>query len=176
MAAVTTTVLAALAAASTAAAVGATLMQGAAANDAAKAQAKTIRAEQNNKQLEFIEQMKRERLKSKRALATIRTRLAQTGTDTTAGTPLAILGENAGNIELGFQDAARSQMIQDQSMSGAAAMARFEGKQARTSSYISAGGQLLQSAASMGSDYLSMVHTGALKDTFQIYKPKPRPF
>lgn len=164
----------ALSAVSGAVGIGSTLMQGRAANDAAKAQAKNIEAEQRNKQLEFIEQMNREREKSRRTMSTIRARLASTGTDTTAGTPLQILGESAGNIELSFQDAARRQFVQDQSMTSAAAMARFEGKQAKTASYISAGGQFLQAAAGLGNAYTGQVRTGALPDTFNIYKPRPR--
>ena len=126
---------------------GSTIMQGRAANQAAKAQSKAIEAEQQNKQMEFMQQMSRERERSKRAISTIRARLAQTGTNTTAGTPLQILGESAGNIELGFQDAARRQMIQDQSMTTAAAMTRWQGRQAQTGAYISAGAQLLGGAA-----------------------------
>lgn len=164
----------AFSAVSSAVGIGSTLMQGAAANDAAKAQNKAIKAEQRNKQLEFIEQMSRERAKSKRALSTIRARLAQTGTETTSGTPLQILGESAGNLELSFQDAARQQFIQDQSLSSAAAMARFQGRQAKTASYLSAGGQLLQAAGNLGTGYGRSVSQGLLPDTFGIYTPKPR--
>jgi hypothetical protein len=163
----------ALTALSTATAVGSTIMQGRAADNAAKAQAKSIEAEQNNKQLEYIEQMNREREKSRRAISTIRARLAQSGTDTTAGTPLQILGESAANIETSFLDAARRQTILDQQMTGAAAMTRFQGKQARTSAMISAGGQLLGGAAQTGTQYSRGVRSGTIKDHFRIYKPKP---
>jgi len=154
--------------------VASTIMQGQAANSAAKAQAKNIEAEQRNKQLEFSEQMKRDRTKAKRAMSTVRARLAQTGMQTTSGTPLAILGENAGNIELGFQDAARRQLIQDQSMTHAAYMSRYEGKQAVKSSYISAAGQAIGAMGSMGKQYSGAVYTNALPDTFGIYRPRPR--
>ena len=154
--------------------IGSTLMQGRAANDAARAQARSIEAEQKNKQLEFSQQMTREREKSRRALSTIRARLAQTGTDTTAGTPLQILGESAGNLELSFQDAARQQLIQDQSLTNTAAQTRFQGSQARTASFISAGGQFLQSAGQLSTGYTRSVQRGLLPDTFGIYTPKPR--
>jgi hypothetical protein len=163
----------ALSAVGSAVGIGSTIMQGNAANNAARAQAKSIEAEQKNKQLEFIETMNRERDKSRRALSTIRARLAQTGTDTTAGTPLQILGESAQNIETSFQDAARSQFILDQSLTGARAMARFQGHQARTSAMISAGGQLLGATGQLGTQYSRAVRTGAMRDTFGIYTPPP---
>jgi hypothetical protein len=115
--------------------------------------------------MEFMQQNARERERAKRAISTIRARLAQTGTNTTAGTPLQILGESAGNIELGFQDAARRQMIQDQSMTTAAAMTRWQGAQAQTGAYISAGAQLIGGAAQVG-EYRSLQNYNAA--------PKPR--
>ena len=169
MGAITTAILATAAVASA----GATVMQGRAANEAARVQARNTEAEQQNRQLEFVQQMAREREKSRRAMSTIRARMAQTGLSSTQGTTLEILGESAGNIELSFQDAARRQFIQDQSLTAQAGMLRFQGRQAQTSAYISAGGQLLQAAGDMGSDYAKAVADGGLKDRFGIYHPKP---
>lgn len=170
MGVITTALLATAAVASA----GATVMQGRAANQAARAQARNTEAEQQNRQLEFVQQMAREREKSRRTLSSIRARMAQTGLSTTQGTPLEILGESAGNIELAFQDAARRQTIQDQSLTAQAGMLRFQGKQAQTSSYISAAGQLLQSAGSGANTYSRAVADGRMPDTFGIYTPKPK--
>ena len=65
-------------------------------------------------------------------------------------------------------------MIQDQSMTNAASQMRFQGKQALTAGYISAAGQGLSGIGSLGTQYAENVHSGAMKDTFGIYKPKPR--
>lgn len=164
MAAITSSILAIAAGAQAAM----TIKQGQDAKAAANIQAKQIRAEQNNAELTTAEQMKRERVKSARAISSIRAKLAQTGTVTTSGTPLAILGENAQNIELGFQDAARASAMQSTAMTAQAQQAQFAGKQAYTASLFTAAGQLAQGAATF-KNYDAAVFSGKYKDTFSLY-------
>jgi hypothetical protein len=139
------------------------------AKEAGKIQASNIKAEQRNAELTNAENLKRERIRSARAMGTIRAKLAQTGSDTSQGTPLAILGENAANIELGFQDAARTAGMQSASMAHAAASARYQGNQAFKGGILSAGGQLLTSTAKGFNHYSDGVYSGKYKDTFNLY-------
>lgn len=175
MAVVTSTVIAAISVAAAAASAYAGVAQAQASKDAGKAQNKAAEAEAKNAELENAEQMKRERDKSKRALSTIRARLAGTGTVTDAGTPLAILGENAGNIELSFQDAARRNAMQIASVRQQGAMAKYAGNQAYKGGMIEAAGNALGSVGALGAQYDKAVYTGQVKDTFGIYKTKSKP-
>lgn len=146
------------------------ISQAQAAKDAGKAQNKAAEAEAKNQELQNAEQMKREREKSSRALSTIRARLAGTGTVTDQGTPLAILGENVGNMELSFQDAARTNSMQLASIRANGAMAKWQGNQAYKAGMISTAGNLLSSTADIGQSYDKAVYEGRVKDHFGIYK------
>lgn len=146
-----------------------TVKSGMDAKEAGKIQARNIKAEQANAELTNAENLKRERIRSARAMGTIRAKLAQSGSDTTQGTPLAILGENAQNIELGFQDAARTASMQSASMAHAAASARYQGDQAYKGSLLTAGGQLLTSGAKGFNQYSDGVYSGKYKDTFNLF-------
>jgi hypothetical protein len=165
MAVVTGTIMAIAAVASAAMAA----KQAADAKEAGKIQARNIKAEQSNAELTNAENLKRERMRSARAMGTIRAKLAQTGSDTSQGTPLAILGENAANIELGFQDAARTAGMQSASMAHAAASAKYQGNQAYKGGLLSAAGQLASSAASGAQTYSAGVYSGKYQDTFNLY-------
>jgi hypothetical protein len=142
-----------------------------AAGDAANANAK---AEARNAELEAAEQSTRERIKARRMLSTIRARMAGTGLVTDTGAPLAILGENAGNIELSFQDAARRTAMQAAAIRQRGEMAAWEGKQQATSATIGAIGGLIGSTAKLGGQYSDFAKIGALPDTFGIYKTQSK--
>lgn len=165
MAAITTAILAA----GTAIGTGLQIMQARNAKEAGKIQAKQIKAEQNNAELETAEAMKRQRIASQRHLSSLRARLAATGTVTTQGTPLAILGENVANIETSFQDAARRSAMQFASMDAAAKNAKWQGNQAYTAGMISAGGTLASGIGQTFNSYSKGVYDGQIKDTFNIY-------
>lgn len=117
------------------------------AKQAGDAEAKRITNENNNREAETAEQLRRERIKSDRTISSIRARLATTGTDTNQGAPLAILGENVANIELGFADAARSNTIATQNANAAAAQAKYAGNQAFIGGLLSTAGQAEGSVA-----------------------------
>lgn len=165
MAAITATVMALAAVASAAM----TAKSAADAKEAGKVQARNIKAEQTNAELTNAENLKRERIRSARAMGTIRAKLAMSGSDTTQGTPLAILGENAANIELGFQDAARTAGMQSASMAHAAASARYQGNQAYQGGLLSAAGQLATSTAKGAQQYSAGVYSGKYTDTFNLF-------
>lgn len=165
MAAITTAILAG----ATALTAGLQIMQARNAKEAGQIQAKQIKAEQNNAELEAAEAMKRQRIASQRHLSSLRARLSATGTVTTQGTPLAILGENVANIELGFQDAARRSAMQSASMAAAASNAKWQGSQAQTAGIISAGGTLANGIGQTFNNYSQGVYNGQIKDTFGLY-------
>jgi hypothetical protein len=115
-------------------------------NDLAKEEAK-------NRELEGHEQIKRERIANRQRLAQIRNRLASSGLLTTSGTPLAILGEAAGNFELGIQDAARASSMQAASLLAQGKMGLWEAEQGKTSAYIGATSTMLSAAGGAASAY-----------------------
>lgn len=165
MGAITTAILAATA-------VAGTVMQGQQQKKSAEAQARTLDAEAKNAELENAEAAKRERIKAERTISRIRARLSNQGTDTTQGTPLQLLGEASANIELGFQDAARRSQMEVNSIRHSASNARFAGRQASTSAYITAAGSALSGAAKAGGQYADDVYKGKRPDIFGIYSPR----
>lgn len=132
-----------------------------AADDAAFINKKNAEAEARNRELEAAEAIKRQRERDKREKAAIRARLAQSGTLTTSGTPLLILGEVAANQELAIQDAVRSTNMQAASMRDAGTMGLWEADQNRAAlanKSLAAGIQGLSSAAG---GYTSAKYNGA---------------
>lgn len=91
-------------------------------NDLAKTEAR-------NKELEAAEAIRRERASNRARLSEIRARLSASGTLTTEGTPLALLGESAGRFELGIQDAARASRMQVDSLRAQGRMGLWEADQ-----------------------------------------------
>lgn len=174
MAGITATVLTSLSLAAAATSAYSGISQAQAAKAAGNAQNKAAEAEAKNQELQNAEAMKRERMKSARTLSTIRARLANTGSVTDQGTPLAILGENVGNIELSFQDAARSNAMQLASIRAQGSMAKWQGNQAYTAGMIGTAGNALSSAAGLAQQYDRQVYTGQRPDRLGIYKTQRR--
>lgn len=110
-------------------------------------------AEAKNRELEGHEQIKRERIANRQRMAAIRNKLANSGTLTTSGTPLAILGEAAGNFELGIQDAARASSMQAASLRAQGKMGLWEAEQGKKAAYLGATATVLSAAGSAGGSY-----------------------
>jgi len=92
--------------------------------------------EAKNVELQNMEQLKRERIKNRRAMADIRNRMAQNGVLNTEGTPLAILGESSANFNLGIQDAARASNMQAASLRAQGQMGLWEADQGQAAANI----------------------------------------
>jgi hypothetical protein len=92
--------------------------------------------EAKNVELQNMEQLKRERIKNRRALADIRNRMAQNGVINTEGTSLAILGESSANFNLGIQDAARAANMQAASLRAQGQMGLWEADQGQKAANI----------------------------------------
>jgi hypothetical protein len=85
--------------------------------------------EATNIELENMEQIKRKREADRRALSEVRARLANNGTLSTEGTPLAILGESSAMFELEIMDMARRANMAAASVRAEGAMGLWEGEQ-----------------------------------------------
>ena len=132
-----------------------------AADDAALANKRIADAEASNRELEAAEAIKRQRERDKREKSAIRARLAQSGTLTTSGTPLLILGEVAANQELAIQDAVRATNMQAGSLRAEGTMGLWEAstnRAANANKSIAAGIQGLSTAAG---GYTSASYNGA---------------
>lgn len=95
-----------------------------------------------NLELEQQAATTRKREQAKSYMSGIVARLATQGTLTDTGTPLEILGKNAGNIELSFLDAARATAAESSRMLAAGEMAAYRGEQKRSNAYLSSFGGL----------------------------------
>jgi hypothetical protein len=127
-----------------------------AAEDAAFANKLRADAEARNREMEAAEAIKRQRERDKREKSAIRARLSQSGTLTTSGTPLIILGEVAANQDLAIQDAVRATNMEAASLRAQGTMGLWEAEStsaALTNKSIASGIQGVTAAASGYSDF-----------------------
>lgn len=139
------------------------------AKETAKYNAQALTAEAANKNALAAEAIRRGRQQNRRRMADLRNNLAQNGTLSTEGTPLAIIGESSANLELGIQDAARAASEQSRSMDAQAAMSLWEGDQQARAGYLKAGATALSSIGSGVGGYRSDVKEGLVPDSFGLY-------
>lgn len=109
--------------------------------------------EARHRELETAEQVKRKRLQDKREMATLRNNLAATGTLTTEGTPLAILGESAAFMDLAIQDAVRASTIEAASLRAKGQMGLWEAGQASRAARIKSIGTAFEGFSNAVSAY-----------------------
>ena len=83
---------------------------------------------------------------SRKIKASQRAGYAKAGADASAGTPLEVMVEQAGEIELDILTERHNQMRKSDAIRNQADMTQFAGNQAATASYIGAGATLLQGA------------------------------
>lgn len=103
--------------------------QAKAAEAAAEYNNDLAQAEAGNREAETREGISRERINNRADLASLRTRMAAQGRQVTTGTPLVLLGNAAGTLELGIQDAARASRMQADSMRAQGKMGLWEAEQ-----------------------------------------------
>lgn len=97
--------------------------------------------------LEAREEIRRIRSQNRSQLAARRAAIGASGAVGFAGSPLAVLGEEAGRLELQALDFARSAEAQRRRGYAQAAQTRFAGRQARRAANIGTGATLLSGAA-----------------------------
>lgn len=104
-------------------------------------------AENQAKQVEMdaAESIRRKRKENKRLLATQRGRYAKAGV-VMEGTPLELLAESAGNLELEVLDYNRQAQLEQQNLRAQGAMDRAMGSMQARGAYIGAGATLLSGA------------------------------
>lgn len=165
MAYATTTYLAILAAttalASTGVAVYGQQQQAKSAENTADYNAKLAENEARNVELEAQERAKRQNIQKRKELARIRNELSNTGTLTTTGTPLAILGDSAANMNTSIQDAYRVSTMQAASYRSQGTMGLWEASQARTAANLSSIGTGLSGISSAYTGYSGAKYNGS---------------
>lgn len=130
--------------------------------DAADYNNKLAENEALNEELVAAENIKRARVEKRREMARLRTSLVSTGTLTTSGTPLAILGESSANLELGIADAARASAMQAASFRSQGKMGLWEAGQARRAANLNSVATGIKGASSAASAYSGYKYNGTL--------------
>lgn len=173
MAYATTTYIAlALAAASTGTAIYSQQQQAKSAANAAEYNNQLAQREAQNRELESAEASRRERIKNRRRLARIRNQLAASGTLTTTGTPLTILGESSANMEIGLADAKRRSDMEAAALRQQGQMGLWEADNYQQAANLNSVATGLSGLSSMGSAYARGAYSGALPGGQTIYRTR----
>lgn len=117
--------------------------------------------EARNRELETAENIKRQRVNDRAAMATLRARLAGTGARTDTGSPLEILGETSGRLETGILDAARKSAMEASSLRQKGAMSLWQADEQSAAGRLNALGAGMSGAASLFNAYGHNRYTGA---------------
>jgi hypothetical protein len=125
-----------------------------------------------NRANEAAEASRRQRIENRRKLARIRSSLANSGTLTTTGTPLVILGESQSNMELGLADAKRRTDMQAAAMRAQGQMGLWEAGQMSSAARTQSIATGLQGASSLASGYTGAVYSNQVPDTFGLYRTR----
>jgi hypothetical protein len=115
-------------------------------------------------EMDAAENTRRKRKENRRLLATQRSRLAKAGV-MEAGTPLEVMAETAGNLELETLDYARSIRMQASGLRAQGAMDRVMGSAQARAAYIGAGASLLSGASSVAGMSYEFQQSGAFTPT-----------
>jgi len=112
-------------------------------------------------EMDSRESIKRRRAQNKRFLGSQRSAIAKSGV-TIEGSPLEVMAETAGILELDALDASRQARQRAAGLRAEGAMARFTGGRQATAAYIGAGSSLLSGAAGITGDAYQFHQSGAL--------------
>lgn len=118
-----------------------------------------IRVEQESR-----EDRNRQRRENRKLIAKQRTQIAASGV-TEAGSPLAVLAENAALMELQVQDQRRASKIQAGNLRQQSLFTRQQGKAASRASMIGAGSTLFRGVGSLAGSYAKHKKSGAFGNT-----------
>ncbi len=111
-------------------------------------------------EMDGAENTRRKRQENRRMMATQRSRLAKAGV-LEAGTPLEVMAETAGNLELETLDYARSVRMQATGLRAQGAMDKAMGSAQARAAYIGAGASLLSGASNVASMGYQFQQSGA---------------
>jgi len=152
----------ALTAVSGIASAGAAYQQGKAqeANHEYNAQLAENQAKQT--ELEQRENARRGRKNAEEQLATVRARNAAGGSVSNSGAALAVMGDIAGELELGVQDEFRQASIQRNHLVHSARVQRFQGRDAARSGKLLAASSLIGTGTKLSGNFKPSKSSGAL--------------
>lgn len=127
-----------------------------------KYNAKLAENQARQTEMDAAENIRRKRKENKRLIATQRSRYAKAGV-LEEGTPLELLAETAGNLEMETLDYDRQQRMAAAGLRAQGAADLAMGANQARAAYIGAGASLLQGGASMASMGYQMQQSGAGK-------------
>lgn len=130
--------------------------QGKIADATVRQNAAMMEAEAEQADMEAREELRRLRRMNQEQLAARRAEIGASGVVGFTGSPLAVLGEEAGRLELRAQDMARAATLQRQRGFAEASMTRWSGRQARSASRVAMAGTILGGAARMAGGYANL--------------------
>lgn len=136
------------------------MQQAKAAEQAAEYNNKLAQNEATNQELQTSEAIKRQRQNNRSALAEIRTRLAGSGLQADTGTPLTVIGEAAGRMEIDIADAARRSAMQAESLRAQGRMGLWEADQQASASRLNMLATGIQGATSAFGMYQEQKYQG----------------
>lgn len=129
-------------------------------------------AEARNREAEQAEASRRQRYENRRKLARQRAQLAKSGTLTTTGTPLLILGESSANMEIGIADAKRAADMQAAALRSQGQMGLWEADQFASAAKLQGVSTAISGASSAFGTYSNAVYTNQVPDTLGLYRTK----
>jgi len=133
-------------------AVHSSVQQAKAAKATAEFNAKVLENEAAAKADERAEMTRRERIKNRRLQGRQRTMIAKAGV-TESGSPLELMAETAGELELGILDINREMEAKRSRLFNKAAITRFEGASLARGKKMEAVGQGIQGVGSVASSF-----------------------
>lgn len=127
---------------------------------AAKYNNQLAETEATNLANESREAQTRERQRNRQQMANLRLSLSQQGTDSSSGTPLAIIGESQQNFSLNIADAARRTDIQTTSLRAKGQMGLWEAHQYKRAAPLQMFSTVLSGATSAVNRHIDFKQTG----------------
>ena len=113
-----------------------------------------------NRERETTEAIRRKRRNNRAQLSSMNARMAKSGVRLDTGTPLDLMADAAGRLELEIDDAARSAHIQNESILAQGKMGVWEAKQSANASNLAAVGTGLSGGIRIWDMYQQGSYTG----------------
>lgn len=137
--------------------------QGKAEEKMANYNAKLAQQEARNAELTAQENAKRQRKENRHRLAAIRSKVAKSGVAMGTGSPLDVLAQTAGNLELEALDLFREGELRRRSLLNQASMSVYQGQQAKSAANTQAIGSLIGGVSSAAGGVMSGYQSGVFR-------------
>lgn len=136
--------------------------QAEAAEQAAKYNNALAEQEARNRENETREGIKRERVRNREVISSIRSRMAASGVQTSTGTPAEILAASAGRMELAIADAARASSMEASSLRAKGRMGLWEAEQTSDAARLS----MIATGITGAGKFYTQFHEGRYQGTY----------